>query len=265
MADLGLTTGGAVSSMARDKKPTGRARQGAKGHSKATHGDSISKASQCDERRRDQALQKICAKASTAKPSARVSQLDPCMSSALQKYDQSPGAIPDQVSLQNFSLPVTTTSLWSPIGAPSASHKDCGTPGLAPRELPLDILAPTADELLPISDPLSMLPADLQAFIARAIRQTIEAEFQQPMRAGSTMSILSDRPSELGPEDFQSRDPGSPAPSQESRLLFLEDGDRGDPDLSNDEGLGPEQPAFTGLFPHQYLSPCFLKPSTWLA
>lgn len=62
------------------------------------------------------------------------------------------------------------------------------------------------------------------------------------------MSILSDRPLEPGPEDFQSRDPGSPALSQESRPSFLEDGDRGDPDLS-DDGLGPEQPAFTGLLP----------------
>lgn len=107
------------------------------------------------------------------------------------------------------------------------------------------------------------LPVNVQDFITKAIWQTMAAEFWQSIRVGSSMSILSDRPSEPGPEEFQSLwDPGSPALCQESRPSFLDDGERGEPDLLEDEDLGPEKLAFTGLFPLTILNPCFLKPPT---
>lgn len=50
-------------------------------------------------------------------------------------------------------------------------------------------------------------------------------------------------------DSFSAGDPGSLTSSLDSHPLMLTAGDPREPDLSDDEGLPPEQPAFTGLFP----------------
>ncbi|XP_058045915.1 lamina-associated polypeptide 2-like [Ahaetulla prasina] len=60
-------------------------------------------------------------------------------------------------------------------------------------------------------------------------------------------SVMGDDPER---EELQSQlDSISPAQSIVSQHSFLEELERADPDLSEDEGLLPEQPAFTSLFP----------------
>lgn len=64
------------------------------------------------------------------------------------------------------------------------------------------------------------------------------------------MSLASDSPVDHCLEDLQSfQDLGSPAPSHRSHPSLLEEVDHRDPDLSDDDGLLPEQLALTGLFP----------------
>lgn len=54
-------------------------------------------------------------------------------------------------------------------------------------------------------------------------------------------------------------DPGSLAPSHRSNLLLLGEVEPREPDLSEDEGLSPEEPAFTGLFPQALFKTLLFK------
>lgn len=93
----------------------------------------------------------------------------------------------------------------------------------------------------------------MRVLIAEAIKQGITAGMQQTRQARSVASEFCMHPGQhqtsQPPREFSAlQGPCSPASSRQSQSLFLEEEGQKNLQLSEDEGLIPDQPAFAGLF-----------------
>lgn len=132
------------------------------------------------------------------------------------------------------------------------------------RAAPTATFTPTAARLRLQIGPETPALANMQAIIAEAIRQGIAADLQQSRRSSVASGFCLDPGHDLPPH-LQGAFPPLPeqsyhAPSQGSQSPPdpQEEGQR-ELDLSDDEGLAPDQPAFTGLFQPSLFKPLLFK------
>lgn len=164
---------------------------------------------------------------------------------------------PDQVSLRDCPVSVSTTALWG-SSVPSA-------PG--PTPLPLEEAAVTAQSLAPgpSENPLTqdregLLPDHLQQIFTglcrcRWLATNNIAGYLRPGGDTSRRSGCSASPEHDVQDDLLSC-PESvlSSLSHTTHPANLDEVDHPEPDLSDDKGLEPEQLAFTGLFLLWYLN-----------
>lgn len=104
----------------------------------------------------------------------------------------------------------------------------------------------------------------MQAIISETIRQGIAAGLQQSRRASVGSGFHFAPKNDLNPQiqgDFLSfPEQYSPGPSHrsQSQISEEEEGQR-ELQLSDDEDMGPDQPAFTGLFQHSLFQSLLFK------
>lgn len=100
----------------------------------------------------------------------------------------------------------------------------------------------------------------LQRMIDAAVQQSLLAHFLPPSRDVSMRSVASTSPERVYDKDSLSiQAPDSPAPSHVSHTLSLREVEQQEPGLSEDEGLLPDQPSFTGLFPQALFKSLLFK------
>lgn len=93
-------------------------------------------------------------------------------------------------------------------------------------------------------------PEDIQHMINTAVQQSLSSRFLPPSREMSVRSFASFSPErDRNADSLSITGSESPTPSYVSRPSVLAEADPQEPDLSEDEGLPPEQPSFMGLFP----------------
>ncbi|XP_034278399.1 uncharacterized protein LOC117668538 [Pantherophis guttatus] len=188
------------------------------------------------EARRDKVLKKICAKASGAQSVAKET---PSVSTRPPSGSDS-AAQGDRLSLQDCPAVIETTDLWG-SSAPTASVPP-------PESSP----AQTAEEAVPAGIQHHSFPSteQIQQMIAAAVQQSLASHFQSTSRAASVRSVVSPPREGRDQEDVLSIDaPDSPVSSMASRSPSHAAEEPHDLELSEDDDLPPEQPAFTGLFP----------------
>lgn len=158
---------------------------------------------------------------------------------------------PDQISLQDCPLDIQTLNLW----------------GTACDPLPTSPSAPVriSSEVRPARDlaQTGHRPEDIQQMIAAAMQQSLAAHIFPTSKRPAAHSIQSDL--SVSPERGDVEDALSivgsdfPTPSCVSRPSAFEDVEAQEPELSEDEGLPPDQPAFTGLFPQALFKSLLFK------
>lgn len=205
-------------------------------HKSRKHGSALERV----EKRRDRVLTQICAKASSDLQSSTTSA--PLQSSR--------PATPDQLSLRDCPVTISTSNLWGSVPADlvTAPPADEEIPDIP---LPLDTSAVPSVPVLPqeaVSCPLSS--DQLQKMIEAAVQKTLAAGRRPSSVAGSVRSASPEQPHSSG--HAPPRPPRSPSCSHAGQLSSLSDediSDNSDSGLSDDENLPPDQPASTALFP----------------
>lgn len=157
------------------------------------------------------------------------------------------------MSLQDCPVTIPTAGLWGPV--------------LSAEPVPVAVVPVVLDNVLgphssSASDsmavdfsqhhvcPQHLGPEQLQQMITSAIQQSLAASLGPLGRDSSVRSFMSVSPErDYQEESFSAGDPGSPTLSLDSHPSILVAGESREPELSEDEGLPPEQPAFTGFFP----------------
>lgn len=147
---------------------------------------------------------------------------------------------PDQLSLQDCPIAISTTELW---GSDSLAQPPSSDP--APRQ---ESLA-SDPESTPSQEAVScqLLPEQLQQLIEAAVQKSLAAGYCLSTRTESVWSALPVRKVSVTVQP--TKDPRSPTGSQTTHHSVLTEADYSDSGLSDDEDLLPEQPAFMGLFP----------------
>lgn len=104
-----------------------------------------------------------------------------------------------------------------------------------------------------------LLPKQIQNIISAAVHQSLAAQFRPPSRALSVASGASaSRLADCREDALQGAAPDSPI-STGSQVSSLAEAELHEFDLSEDEGLPPDQPAFTGLFPQALFKSLLFK------
>lgn len=94
-------------------------------HKPCSHSKAVSR----DERRRDQALQKMCDKSSKHASSAIETWAELGSSTKVFSLEWSPVVTTDQVSLRDCPLSISVTHLWGPTTAPLPVGVEVSAPG----------------------------------------------------------------------------------------------------------------------------------------
>lgn len=192
-----------------------------------------------DEKRRDKVLQKICARASSHIP-ASAPATDGLVPVSGISGEQRPSVTLDQLSLWDCPLTISTTGLW---GSVSASNSAPPVSDPVAHEPAVDPTPSQASVCQHIG------PEQLQQMIAAAVQQSLSATLPTS-RVPSVIDCPSISLDSDDQEDsLSAAGHNSPTASHYSCPSRLGDVDSCEPDLSDDEGLPPEQPAFSGLFP----------------
>lgn len=116
---------------------------------------------------------------------------------------------------------------------------------------PQAIFTPIAAGLRPLDDPISEIPDNLRAIIHWAISHGIASGLQQrhPNDLADCEILAAQCQNQLNME-FHTSWPNRPeSPSLRSELSIMGEEGQRELDILEDEGLTPDIPAFTGLFP----------------
>lgn len=200
------------------------------------------------ERQKHKALERLYKKASSQKTS----------SLGRHGLQLSPEGQGEREASLSPTFPIDTSGIWgsaqvlqSPLPTrgydqqPDTERVDSGVPSTSAGSCP--------DQ----SNPLGM--PNFQDIIAEAIKQGIAADLQQKVaRAPEGTSVHSTEPRETNPPVGSL----SPAYSQDDQSSVSEEGEIREANLSADEGMAPEQPAFSGLFQPSLLKSLLFKAKT---
>ncbi|XP_060549504.1 uncharacterized protein LOC132712369 [Pantherophis guttatus] len=164
-----------------------------------------------------------------------------------------PGVQVDQLSLQDCPAVIQPDALWGvaavsdPVPATSS--------GMPPPALPVSSGSvsappPTVSDSGAAQKHDFISPQQIHRWIATAVQQSLASQVGPVSRAASIRSGLSTSRVDVLQDDILSIDaPDSPVASVSSHASSLAEEVSHELDLSEDEGLPPDQPAFTGLFP----------------
>ncbi|XP_060543266.1 uncharacterized protein LOC132710656 [Pantherophis guttatus] len=156
---------------------------------------------------------------------------------------------PDQLSLQDCPVTISEENLWGPGSVPQQPPPDPAT---------VQVVHSSDSVHARSLDPL--VPADqLQQMIEAAVQKSLAARSGLSSRQGSVREpspFSAGRSDEGCSHSVRSASPTSSHYSHPS--AFIDEGDP-DSDLSEDENLPPDQPAFTGLFPQALFKSLLFK------
>lgn len=180
-------------------------------------------------------------------------QGEPSQAYRLHLQELPPGGNGEQISPHDTQMPVSNAGFWSSLPNLSATAGVTKQASKKARPVAEATFTPTAAGLHPAEAPAPELSVSMQLIIADAIRQGIAAGMQQTRRAPSITSGFSldpglDQADQLPREVPAFPEPYSPTTSQRSQSLLSGEEGQKDMELSEDEGLIPDHPIFTGLF-----------------
>lgn len=159
---------------------------------------------------------------------------------------------PDQLSLQDCPVAISTDDLW---GSAFLSQPASSDPPVSQGPS-----VPPSAAVPPVAVPCQLLPDQLQHLFEAAVQKSLSAGFRPPSCHGSVRSASSISPEQRVLESSQAaRGPDSPTCSHSSQPSTSADVDFSDSGLLDDENLPPDQPAFTGLFPQSLFKSLLFK------
>lgn len=218
--------------------------------SQGNKADKRSKATERDERRRDRALTKICARSDQRGFRSSTSQPEPCQIAQVPSRAPSTAGSVDQLSVDIHMSNADQTELWGPVPERQvATYHQTDKPRVAPQAT----FSPTAARLRPDPEAAPVALTDIQSVIADAIKQGIAAGIQQIHHADYLpLGPASEQGFNLDPMiQYESADLHETYASDHSHNQDQVSDYEGhqELELSEDEGMQPEQPSFTDLFP----------------
>lgn len=220
--------------------------------------DKRSKATKRDERRRDRALTKICARSDQRGSHPSTSQPEPRQTAQAPSRAPSTAGSVEQLSLDVHMSNADQTDLWGPVPDRQAADKSRATPPAT--------FTPTTAGLRPEPEAPQAATPDIQSLIADAIKQGIAEGIQQLHRTEYLPLVpVSEHGFNLEPtiqddhEDLHGAYAFERSPRSQGQIS--DDEGHQELELSEDEGLQPTQLSFTDVSPGPVLSRCYTRPS----
>lgn len=173
---------------------------------------------------------------------------------APSREEVQPPTVPsDQASLKDCPVVIHTDTMWGTATetVPELSTEDgAASPALPASSAPSSTQSPATLDPGRNQQAAFLSPDQIHQIVAATVQQSLASQFRPSCRARSVSSGFSASCSEVCCEKpLKVGAPVSPASSTGSHVSSSAEMDLQDFDLSEDEGLPPEQPAFTGLFP----------------